>query len=339
VAVLKKGGSYVAQVYAGAVDGKKRYVSRSAKTLKEARDIEAELKVAVAQGRERPSTGRTLGDLLAAYLDHFEGSPSTAYGYGLLVKRLPEDLTKLRLRQVTAQKLDAYYKSLRKAGLSGRSIRNIHALLRAALGRGVRWGWIGTNAALSASPGPIRGNQGRVATLTEIEALMAAADPDLGFAIRLAAVTGARRSELCGLLWADVDFEAATLTIRRSVVDAGGRAVERETTKTHQVRTLPLDATTLALLRQRRGIGPVLGVNPRTLSNRLAVLCAAEGITGLGWHSFRHWTATTLLGSTDAKTVATRLGHANPNVTLSVYAHALEQRDRDAADLLGRALG
>jgi integrase len=41
----------------------------------------------------------------------------------------------------------------------------------------------------------------------------------------------------------------------------------------------------------------------------------------------------------DPKTVASRLGHANPSVTLAVYAHAVEARDRDAADGLGRALG
>jgi integrase len=40
----------------------------------------------------------------------------------------------------------------------------------------------------------------------------------------------------------------------------------------------------------------------------------------------------------DPKTVAARLGHADPSVTLTVYAHAIEARDRDAAEGLGRAL-
>jgi integrase len=40
----------------------------------------------------------------------------------------------------------------------------------------------------------------------------------------------------------------------------------------------------------------------------------------------------------DPRTVAARLGHADPSVTLRVYAHALEERDRDAAEGLGRAL-
>ncbi len=41
----------------------------------------------------------------------------------------------------------------------------------------------------------------------------------------------------------------------------------------------------------------------------------------------------------DPRTVAARLGHADASVTLRVYAHALEDRDRDAAEGLGRRLG
>jgi hypothetical protein len=37
-------------------------------------------------------------------------------------------------------------------------------------------------------------------------------------------------------------------------------------------------------------------------------------------------------------TVAGRLGHADPSITLRIYAHALEHRDRDLAAALGRTL-
>src|SRR5437660_1107631 len=119
MAVLQKPGrGWVAQVYAGEVDGKKRYISRSAGSQAEARVIEAELKVAVAQGKAKPSSGMTLGDVLAAFIDNLHGSASTIYDYRLRAKRIPASLTRLRLREVTPQKLDAYYRTLRKAGLS-----------------------------------------------------------------------------------------------------------------------------------------------------------------------------------------------------------------------------
>ena len=37
--------------------------------------------------------------------------------------------------------------------------------------------------------------------------------------VRLAAITGARRSELCGLRWSDVDLEAGVVVIQRSLLD------------------------------------------------------------------------------------------------------------------------
>ena len=53
----------------------------------------------------------------------------------------------------------------------------------------------------------------------------------------------------------------------------------------------------------------------------------------------RHLSATEMVGAgVDPKTVAGRLGHADPSVTLNVYAHAIEARDRDAAVGLGRSL-
>ena len=43
-------------------------------------------------------------------------------------------------------------------------------------------------------------------------------------------------------------------------------------------------------------------------------------------------------GTIDVRTVAGRLGHADASVTLRVYAHALEARDRDMAQVLSSAV-
>ncbi len=40
----------------------------------------------------------------------------------------------------------------------------------------------------------------------------------------------------------------------------------------------------------------------------------------------------------DVRTVAGHLGHSDPSVTLRVYSHALEERDRAAAEIMGRVL-
>jgi len=57
-------------------------------------------------------------------------------------------------------------------------------------------------------------------------------------------------------------------------------------------------------------------------------------------HDVRHFSATELIGAgVDPRTVASHFGHADPSVKLAVYAHALDERDREAAGLLGRRFG
>jgi integrase len=47
---------------------------------------------------------------------------------------------------------------------------------------------------------------------------------------------------------------------------------------------------------------------------------------------------TAIARGADIRTVASRLGHADPSVTLRIYAHAVEARDREVAALLGETL-
>jgi integrase len=57
------------------------------------------------------------------------------------------------------------------------------------------------------------------------------------------------------------------------------------------------------------------------------------------FHDLRHFSVTTLIAAgVDIRTVAERHGHAKATMTLDRYAHALPERDREAAGLLGAAL-
>jgi integrase len=78
---------------------------------------------------------------------------------------------------------------------------------------------------------------------------------------------------------------------------------------------------------------------PDTLTHRFSRLAARTGVGAIRFHDIRHSVATTLLGEGyDLAVVAGRLGHRDPTVTLRVYAHALQQRDRQAAITLGALL-
>jgi integrase len=59
----------------------------------------------------------------------------------------------------------------------------------------------------------------------------------------------------------------------------------------------------------------------------------------LPFHDLRHFTATQLIGAhVDPRTVAGRMGYRDPSVTMCVYSSFLEEKDREAADIIGEIL-
>ena len=192
-------------------------------------------------------------------------------------------------------------------------------------------------------------------TLGELQAVMAAAatiDEAARLALRLAAVAGARRAELAALRWEDVRDGHLTIDSAIEVVTRGEgqRTLRDAATKTANVRTLSLDPETLASIEAlrvaREPYGPwMLGLGPELIApDRIGWWWRrARTIAGIDsrWrlHDLRHWSATVAIGQGhDVRTVAGRLGHANPAMTLRVYAHAFAFADEAVATGLGDIL-
>ena len=150
--------------------------------------------------------------------------------------------------------------------------------------------------------------------------------------------TGLRRGELLGLMWSDVNFDAATLSVNREVVaDEAGRAVISDELKTDAARrTVPLPPKALAALTEARSKSTSLFIlagrdgqplAPRALEYRLTKLNDIDlGDVHVTPHILRHTYCTRLFDSgLDVKEAQRMMGHANPEVTLKVYTHYNEE--------------
>lgn len=319
------------------------------------------------ESSRKPQRDTTMGDLFARWLEHIaaDRTPSTLHSYRLKIDgRILPMFGHVKISRIDAEMLDRQYRRWVTAGLSPTTVRQYHAIISAALQQAYRWGWLAENPAKRAQAPRVERRPVTAMTIEALRELVSAAEVDnpvLGTAVALAALTGARRGELCGLRWTDVDLRAGMLRIERSVTDVAS-GVHVGDTKTHQGRTLALDPVAVAVLRRRRAFQEELAAHDMVrLSAHAYVLsrrsdgtdpCLPGGLShgfirvrdrlGLPWHfhDLRHFAATAMItGGTDVRTTAARLGHADASTTLRVYAHAVAASDQAAAALLGLALG
>jgi integrase len=264
--IRKRGNAWELRAYAGIdpLTNRQKYVTRTFRGGKrEAEEAIARFVTEVAGGSQA-AQDTTVGDLIRDWLAMAsrELSPTTARGYDWIVRTyVTPTLGRVPLARLRTAQLDRFYGQLREKGgqdgkpLSAATVRQVHAIIRRALQQGVRWGWITTNPAALASPPKVRASQLEPPVPADVVKLIetaATGDPDFGCFLHLAATTGARRGELCGLRWRDVDLAAGAMTISRNVVEGANSAVVEKDTKTHASRRIALDPDTVAMVKAQR---------------------------------------------------------------------------------------
>lgn len=345
--------------------GARRTATRMVRGDEAAADLAlAYLIVEVDQDQPVTGAGATFGDLVERWLTMVERdlSPTTVRAYRQLIRRrIAPALATVPLARLGPDRLDEFYRALLDDGLSPASVQRVHAIVRRSLGQAVKWGWIESNVATRATPPKVRRQPPSLPPMTAVVDLLDRAyeeDPAFGCLCRVAAATGMRRGELVGLRWSALNLDQKSILVTANVVDVAGRLMEREP-KWQSRRVLAIDeGTALALEAHRdrvlrdagpRGLRPAAFVwsldsdgarpiRPDRLTARWRRLCRAAGVR-CRFHDLRHLSATQLIAAgVDVRTVAGRLGHANPSTTLGVYAHALQARDHHAAGVLGDLL-
>ena len=337
--------------------GKPTQVSQTVRgTKRDAQRAAARLE----SGPRSTAGGRTITDVLTVWRETNDAvwAESSKRDYAGRAKAIAEDpIGRIAVARLGVSDVERWHTRMRRAGVGTSAIRSRHSVLRAALAQAERWGWVTSNAARLASL-----RSGKVArresmSSADVRAVIDAAqtlDPAAGLALRLAAVAGLRRSELAALQWTDFDAETGRLTVDSSITVVRGEEVASvlvdSATKTGDRRELQLDAESInlvgALRAEREPVSPFLfsvtegPPNPDRIGWWWRRAREASGIDA-EWrlHDLRHWTATTAIThGHDVRTVAGRLGHANPAMTLRVYAHAVETADVQLAESLGALL-
>jgi integrase len=304
------------------------------------------LLVEVDEGRHTAAAPMRLGALLDRWLavKKLAVEPTTLSSYEWIARTyIRPALGARKLASLRPIDLDLLYSDLHGRGLSARTVRICHTVLRHSLEQARKWGLVSRNPAVDATPSPQRRREVTPPTVAQVRTLLeAASDDDPAFATYLwvLASTGCQRGEACALRWSDVDLARGELAIRRSISQVAQELREKDT-KTHQSRRVALDDATVVVRRQHRrrqgelalALGvhvaddalPFADVDGRpwradVCTNRFSRLRARLGLDRVRLHDLWHFVATVLGdGGVPIATISGRLGHRDTATTLNLY--------------------
>ena len=370
--VYKRGNTWYAHMHWTDANGKVQQKKRGGfKTREEATKFRTSFLASIHDGSRRGTTKLRIGEYLVnEWLPNRESNlkPSTFSTYSNIVHSyLIPHVGNIRLEDMTARRAEKMFKELEAHGARGRSksmstalsaktVSNIANVLNRAFRDAVRWDLIAQNPiAVSVKPSK-RSKEMSAWEPHELGLFISVTSSERMSAIwHLAAVSGMRRGELLGLTWSDIDLDKRRMTIRNTRVRAGNATIYETPKSSKSRRTITLDETTIKVLKRWKitqaqerlavgGLWPDAAghvvteadgslPNPNTFSRRFKAICKHLGLRTIRLHDLRHsYVVAARRSGVDIKTISERLGHADINVTQSVYDHVFVQDDEAAAN-------
>ena len=306
----------------------------------------------VSRGTWAPTEARTTAtttvrDYAEVWLAARDLKPRTRLLYrGLLDSLVLPDLGPARLDRVTPTTVRNWYATLDPSTPTRRA--HAYGLLRSIFTTAV------SDDLVPANPCRIRGagaskkvHVTRVASLGELEVIVAAMPPRYRAMVLLAAWCGLRFGELAELRRGDVDLDARALRVERAVTARDGQVFVGDPKSAAGRRTVSVPPHLVPVLTEHFAEHVPAGPSsllfpahhgghlaPTTFYTPWAAARAVAGREDLRFHDLRH-TGATLAAATGATLadLMQRLGHSTSAAAMR-YQHAAADRDRSIAEAL-----
>lgn len=357
-------GRWEARYTVGRDPGTGKQIQRSVygSTQKEVRQKLAQITAAIDKGTYQTPNKITVAEWMAEWLSTFcanKVKPLTLQSYQAITRNhIVPAIGAVEIQAVKGAHIQRLYNSMTAAGLSGKTVKNVGAILHKALSVALKQGIIAANPCDAAELPKVEHKEIRPLADDEIPLFLAAIDGSpMRNAYALCLFAGLREGECLGLSWKQVDFEKGRITVSQQLQREkvkGGKYYIADTTKSGKPRTIEpppiafeyLRAERVKQLENRLKAGPAWS-NPddlvftdeagdhyaiHTFYKRFKAIAASIGRPDARPHDLRHTAATVAIASgADIKSVQDLLGHSTASFTLNVYAHTSEQMMKDTA--------
>lgn len=169
--------------------------------------------------------------------------------------------------------------------------------------------------------------------------------------------SGLRIGEVCALRWSDINIEAGTICVQRTIeriyIVEGNKKYTKliiSTPKTrNSCREIPMSKELLSLVKPLKKVmnsdfyiltNEESPTEPRTYRNYYKLFMENLGMPKLKFHGLRHSFATRCIEcNCDYKTVSVLLGHANISTTLNLYVHPNMEQKKKCIARMFKSLG
>ena len=226
--------------------------SKTFKSEREARVFEASLVTTFAGGDiVDPRAGRvTLAAVYRTWLaSRLDLSPKVRRGYeDNWRNRIEPRFGEWHIARIDHQSIQAWVTDMVESGLSPRTVRWVHSVLKMSLDYAIDDGLLpARNPAARTKFPPQRHTSHTYLSTGEVAALAAACGAQ-GDVVALLAYTGLRFGELVGLCVEDVDLESRRIRVRRSITQVGGKLIEGNPKSAAGRRSVPIPQRVMPIL-------------------------------------------------------------------------------------------
>ncbi|WP_406512043.1 site-specific integrase [Streptomyces sp. NBC_00161] len=360
----RKDGRYQAAVYVLQPDGTRARKFAYGKTWTECDTKRRELLAKVDQGVPVPTRSAKLAEWLPYWLEnivrpHRKRTTYAKYETHVRLYLVPL-LGKKRLEGLSVADVRRALVQLQKQ-TSAATAKESHRVLRTAIAAACREELVSRNVVSLVEPPKVQVREMSPWELDEtLDFLTAARKDPLYPAFVLAIALGLRRGELVGLRWENVDLDKREIRVRSQRQRVRGEAYEDDPKGRRRRQTLPLPGICVAPLRWQRmkqaemrakagdawqETGYVFTtrtgrpIEPRNVYRSFTRVAKDAGLRVVRLHDARHGTATLLTAAgVPPRVVMEILGHSQIAVTMNVYAHVVQDTQREAIGHMDRLL-
>ncbi|MDP1809313.1 MAG: tyrosine-type recombinase/integrase [Actinomycetota bacterium] len=349
--VKRASGNYAVVYY---VDGKQKW-----KTIgpnkKEAERALTQIMGQVHRGEYQAPKDILFRDLCDKWLKKSEAAikPSTLDFYRVQIeRRLKPAFGHLQTRAISTEIIDLFVSELSASCLSPRTVAHSLTVLKTIFKTAEQWGYLSKDPAKAVKKPRVPKVEMDFLNPAEINKLLAATDQRHYALLLTACMTGLRRGELLGLKWEDIDFNAKTISVRRSVRGT----ILVETKSAHSVRRVSISDTLIKALRELQtrllvdGPDNPLGLifpsevgtpidGPNLLRRIFWPTLTRAGLRRVRFHDLRHsYAALAISRNVPLKVIQRQLGHSSIQITADTYGHLLPETESAAAAELEAAI-